>query len=168
MRHPALPLALLAAIPSSPAWADACATVKAAYDKLATAPAYRQSVAMEGTPPMQLVMIGDVLYITQDATKAGGWTKMPMAPGMRAQMMQQTVPDAAALTDCREVGPDTLDGAAMTVLEYRPPPIEGLDGGLQSIWIGEADGLPHRMKAVQDGKPIEVDLAFDGVTAPIP
>ena len=47
------------------ALADACETVKAAYDKPAVAPAYSQSVAMQGMPTMHMVTIGDTLYMDQ-------------------------------------------------------------------------------------------------------
>ena len=164
MRPTLLPLALLALAPAGTALADACETVKAAYDRLAAAPAVAQTVTMAGMPAMRMVTIGDTLYMDPGQ---GTWTTVPLQPGMRAEMMAETVPDASALTGCREVGSETLDGAAMTVIEYTPPAIDGTAMAPQTVWIGADDGLPHRMTAVQDGEPFEMRIGYEGVTAPV-
>ena len=82
-------------------------------------------------------------------------------------MMAETVPDASALTGCSEVGSETLDGAAMTVIEYTPPPIDGTAMAPQKVWIGADDGLPYRMTSVQDGEPFEMSIGYENVTAPL-
>ncbi len=144
--------------------ADACQTVLDAYTALSKAPAYRQTVSGPGAPPMELVAVGDTLYM-QDGES---WTKLPLQPGMRAQMMADIVPEAAALSDCVELGSETVDGVDATIYGYQPPPIEGVPGmGPQKVWIG-ADGLPRRMTAEGDDGTLEVRLSFDNVTSPIP
>ena len=146
------------------ALAGPCDDVKTAYDRLAVAPAVAQTVTMTGMPPMRMVTIGDTLYMDQGE---GTWITVPLQPGMRAEMMAKTVPDASALSGCSEVGSETLDGAAMTVIEYTPPPMEGMAPAPQKVWIGAEDGLPYRMTSVQDGEPFEMSIGYEGVTAPV-
>lgn len=155
---------LLLALFPAVASADACESVKAAYDKLATAPAYRQSMTMEGMPDMHMVMIGDTLYMEQTKDK---WTKMPLEPGMRAKMMHDLMPEASALKDCQDLGAEVVDGVAATVFAYTPPPIGGIEQGAQKVWVADADGLPRRMTAEQEGKPMEVTIGYEDVTAPV-
>ncbi len=158
-----LPL-LLAAMPVA-ALADDCQNaVKAAYDKFATTPAVKQTATIPDTPTLQMVMIGDVLYMDRGD---GQWTKLPLQPGMRAEMMQDTIPDASALAGCREVGTEALDGADMTVYEYVPPPLADENPGPQKVWIGVADGLPHRMTSEQDGQKLEMTMTYEDVKAPV-
>jgi len=157
-----VPAALAAALVPAAALADACETVKAAYDRFAAAPAYRQSVSLEGTGTVELVMIGDAMHM-QDGS--GEWTTLSLEPGMRAQMMEATIPDASALADCRELGAETLDGRETTVFEYVPPAMEGVDQGPQKVWV-DADGLPRRMTAVQEGSAVDVRIAYEDVSAP--
>jgi hypothetical protein len=165
MRPAVLPLALLALVPAGAALADACETVKAAYDRMAAAPALEQTMRLEGMPPMRMITAEGKLFMDPGD---GAWQAMPMDPAMRAEMMASIVPDAAALTGCAELGPETVDGVAMTVFEYTPPAFGGVQGGPQKVWIGDDDGLPHRMTAVEDGSAIEMTVVYDGVVAPIP
>lgn len=149
---------------AGPAAADACQTVLDAYLALARAPAYRQVVATPGAPSMEMITVGDTLFVKDE----GAWAKLPLRPGMREQMMSQMVPDAAALKNCEELGTETLEGVATTIYGYEPPPMDGVPAtGPQKVWIGE-DGLPRRMTAEQDGGTVDVTMSFDGVTAPIP
>ncbi len=149
---------------AGPAAADACQTVLEAYVALSKAPTYRQVVATPDAPPMEMVTVGDTLFVKDE----GAWAKLPLQPGMREQMMSQIMPDAAALKNCEELGTETLEGIATTIYGYEPPPMEGVSAtGPQKVWIGE-DGLPRRMTAEQDGGAVEITLSFDGVTAPIP
>lgn len=156
---------LLAALPAGASADDACTTVKAAFDRLATVPAYRQTVAMPGMPVIRSVSIGDVMYLDQGD---GAWRTVPLAPGMREQMMASVLPDAAALEGCGVVGTETLDGIETTVVVYTPPPIGGMAQGPQKVWIADGDGLPRRMTAEMEGGALEVTIAYDGVTAPVP
>lgn len=161
MRMTALILALVPAT----AMADDCQTiVKNAYDKLSVAPAVRQTLTMDGSPTMEMVMLGDTLYMDQGK---GGWTKLPLQPGMRQQMMQQTIPNASVLAECGEMGGESVEGRAMTIYQYLPPSIAGETPTLQKVWIGDDDGLPHQMTTEQEGAPMMMTLAYDGVTAPI-
>jgi len=155
---------LLAAAPAA-AFADACETVRAAFEKLATAPAVHQTVAIADMPTMQMVIVGDAMYVDQGA---GTWMKVPVNPGLRAQMLQETVPDASALKECREAGAEAISGVAATVFEYLPPSFAGETPAPQKLWIGDADGLPYRMITVSAGKSMEMTISYAGVTAPIP
>lgn len=155
---------LLVAILPGAAWAeDACETVKAAYDKLGTVAAYRQTIDLGDGAPMKIIVTEDAVFYDEGG---GAWTKIPLDAGTRAQMLGRTIPSAASLIDCRAAGSDTIDGAAMSVVEYTPPPIGDMAQDPQKVWIGDADGLPHRMTMENDGESLEVTLSFAGVKAP--
>ena len=144
--------------------ADACQTVLDAYVALSKTPAYRQTIDAPGATRMEMMAIGDTLYVKDE----GDWTKLPLQPGMREEMMSQMVPDASALKNCEEVGSESLGGVSTTIYAYEPPPIEGVpDTGPQKVWI-DGEGLPRRMTADQEDGRLEVDMYFDDVTAPIP
>lgn len=159
MRLPILS-AVLALSPAA-AFADDCAPVLAAYGKLAEVPAYRQVVAMAGQPGMETIAVGDTLYVQTH----GKWTKMPLPPGGRKQVMQQALGGTDGIKACAAAGADAIGGAAMTVHAYDPPAMGGFNTGRQKVWIGDADGLPHRM-ATEDGSTI-VEIAYEGVVAPM-
>ncbi|MER2509871.1 MAG: hypothetical protein ABTQ27_14115 [Amaricoccus sp.] len=164
MRRPCFFAAAGLLLGAGSASADACQTVLDAYTALSKAPAYRQTMSTPGEAPMELVTVGDTLYMKEGT----GWTKLPLRPGMREQMMASIVPDVSALKDCSELGSETLGGIGTTIYSYQPPPMDGVpDTGPQKVWIGE-DGLPRRMTVEQDGGTLEVVMSFDGVTAPIP
>jgi hypothetical protein len=165
MRPAVLPLALFALAPAGAALADACETVKDAYDRMAAAPALDQTMRMEGMPEMRMITAEGKIFMNAGD---GTWQTMPLDPAMRAEMMASIVPDAAALTGCAELGPETLDGVAMTVFEYTPPAFGGVQGGPQKVWIGDEDGLPHRMTAVEEGMSMEMTVVYEGVVPPTP
>ena len=150
---------------ASAAQADDCDIVFSAFEALANAPAYSQTVSMVEMTPMQSVMIGDVFYVNP----GDGWQKMTLAPAARVAMLKQFVPEAGSLSDCRKTGTETLEGQTMDVYFYVPPVPAGMEsfadaGGGQRLWVGVQDGLPHKMTA----KDFEMVIAFDGVVAPIP
>lgn len=157
-------LSLLLALAPAAALADACDTVKASFDRLATAPAVHQTMAIEGMPPMQLVAIGDNMYMSQDGSS---WMQVPLPPGGRAAQMETVMPDASALSDCREAGSEDIGGTATTIFEYLPPSFAGETPSPQKLWIGDADGMPYRMTTVVDGTAMEIGMVYEGVVAPI-
>lgn len=159
-----LGLCVLAGVAAAPARADDCATIYKALTDLASAPAVAQTIALAGqAAPMRSVAIGDAFY-TNDGT---GWTKLPLMPGGRLGMLQAMAPDSSSLTDCVSLGSETVDGRATTVYSYVPPVPKGMEGlagagGPQKLWIGDADGLPYRMKA----ETTEMTMTYEGVVAP--
>lgn len=154
---------LLFALAPATAWADACQeTVRAAFGALARVGAVDQTTTIEGMPTIRSITVGNTLYLDQGA---GHWTKVPLQPGMR---QKQPLPDAATLTGCAKVGRETLGGAHMTIYQYRPraPARARSEPALQTVWIGDADGLPHRMMTEQEGRPMVTTMVYKGVTAP--
>jgi len=91
---------------------------------------------------------------------------VPSPPGGRAAQLQTVMPDASALSDCREAGSEEVGGTATTVYEYLPPSFAGETPQAQKIWIGDADGLPYRMTTVVEGTPMEMSIVYEGVVAP--
>ncbi len=141
------------------ALADACAPIVAAYAKLAEVPAYRQVIALAGQEGAETIAVGDTLYV-----KSGGeWQTLPLPPGGRKQIMAQ-ITGAGELTDCAEAGADSINGAAMTKHAYQPPKMGNFPMSRQTVWIGDADGLPRRM-ATDDGT-TTVEITYEGVVAP--
>jgi hypothetical protein len=163
--HPisVLVAAAMAAATSLPARADVCAAVADAYGRLAAVQAYRETVSMPNLVTLEMVAIGDMLYVKQGLD----WQKVPLEPGMRAKMIKRIIPDAASLKACAAAGTETIDGQAMAIYDYTPPAVEGIgDPGPQRVWIGAGDGLPHRLLA--ERQKADIRLSFDGVKAPIP
>jgi hypothetical protein len=161
MRIAALALFVSAAA-SGPALAGACDDVKAAFDRLAAAPQVRQTIRMGDMPPMRMVALETALYLDQGE---GTWVTLPLQPGARAEMMAQTMPDASALRDCREAGSEQVEGIDTTIFVFLPPSFGGEPPTLQRLWVGE-DGRPYRMETTVDGGPMEMTMAYEGVTAP--
>lgn len=149
--------------PLSLARADDCQSVADAYDRLSKAPAYRQATSLGGTLLMESVIVGDDMYVKNDAK----WTKLPLGPGGRVQMQKSVIPGASSLKDCRRVGAETFQGRNAVVYDYTPPPMPGA-GALdpQRVWIAVDSGLPIRMTSQQ--QKTEVVISFDNVVAPTP
>lgn len=156
-----LPLALADASFARAGEAE-CQAVVAAFTRLAEAPAYRQTMKLPGVGTMEMAAIGETLYIAAD----GKWSKLPLRPGGRKEIMQQII-GSRPLANCEAAGSETVDGVATTVLAYRVPPIEGLTDqpSDQRVWVGDADGLPLRMVSA-DGT--EVSLSFAPFDPPVP
>lgn len=159
-----LPILIGLVLAAGPVRADDCAIILKAFETLAVAPSYSQTISMKDTPPMLSIAIGDVLYVNADDK----WQKVQLKPGGRLGILKTFVPDAASLKDCSANGSDTLDGKAMTTYTYTPPIPEGMEGlakgGPQTLWVGDADGLPYRMTT----EDIEMTMSYDAVTPPIP
>ncbi|MDO9416153.1 hypothetical protein [Pararhizobium sp.] len=157
---------LSGALLSTAANADDCETILKSYEALAATPSYSQTIVSKDSSKMQSVAIGDLLYLNADGT----WQKVQLQPGGRLGILKSFVPDAASLKDCTQDGSEELNGKAMTIYSYTPPAIEGMGdagkSGPQKLWVGNDDGLPYRMVAVNEG--IEMTIAYDGVAAPIP
>jgi hypothetical protein len=163
-QHLYLPLIFSLVLVTGPVRADDCAIILKAFETLAVAPSYSQTITMKDTPPMLSIAIGDVLYVNADDK----WQKVQLKPGGRLGILKTFVPDAASLKDCSANGSDTLDGKAMTTYTYTPPIPEGMEGlakgGPQILWVGDTDGLPYRMTT----EDIEMTMSYDAVTPPIP
>lgn len=144
--------------------ADDCAVIYSAFESLAAAPSYSQSVAMVDMPAIKAIVIGETIY-AHDGSK---WTKLGLKAGGRAGMLAQFVPGPGSLKDCRSAGADEVDGKAMTTYTYVPPVPEGMEqfapkDPAQKLWIGDADGLPYRMTA----EGMEVSFSFEAVAPPM-
>lgn len=160
MRLPRLIIAAALLAPAA-AHADDCAPIVAAYTKLSEVPAYRQVIALAGGQSAETVAIGDTLYVKSGSPD---WQRMDLPPGGRRQTVMQFL-DKDALKGCAAAGADTLNGAAMTKYGYEPPVMGGFTTARQTLWIGDADGLPYRMTS-DDGS-ATVEISYEGVVAPM-
>jgi hypothetical protein len=151
--------AVLVAAQAATARADDCAPIRAAYEKLAAAPAYRQIIKMPGQPPVEARAVGDMFYMRD----GDGWESVRMKPGGRAEMMSQVIGQDGGLSRCAELAGDAWKGAAMKVYSYQPPAMGDVPvGGPQTLWVGAEDGLPRRMTA----DTVELEISYEDVKAP--
>ncbi|MFK8250560.1 hypothetical protein [Ancylobacter terrae] len=149
---------------SVPARADDCPAIFKAFETLMKTSTYSQNIAMKEMSLRSIVM-GDVIYMNSDGT----WTKVALKPGGRQEMLKQFVPDGSHLKECAKVGTESIGGKAMTIYRYVPPVPKGMEGlpgaGVpQKLWVGDSDGLPHRLTT----DAMEMTISFEPVTAPIP
>lgn len=162
MRPFVLVLAILApAAAPLVARADDCAPVVDAFTRFADAPAVHEVVTSR-EETIEVVFLDGKMRMKHGGT----WQTVPTdddGEDIRKDMLD-TLKDG--LTGCREIGGDTLDGTAMTVYGYTPPPEEDGDAaGPQQIWIG-ADGLPYRMTGKVEDDTIDISLRYTDVVAP--
>lgn len=154
-------VAALLAVPGA-VRADDCAPVMAAFEAQASAPTLSQTMTMQGRK-MRSIFIGDTLY----AEMEGAWKTVQMKPGGRLGMMRGMLGMAGGLSECADLGTETLDGSKVRVLSYRPPAFPGAGpSGLQKIWVGVDDGLPHRLVGEEEG--LDAAFAYKDVKAPVP
>jgi hypothetical protein len=144
--------------------ADDCAAIYAAFEALAKAPSYTQTITMADMSAMKAIVIGETVY----AHDGSEWTKISLKSGGRADILAQFVPNAGSLKDCRSAGADEVEGKAMTTYSYVPPVPEGMEkfapkDPKQQVWIGDADGLPYRMTA----EGMVVAISFEPVAPPM-
>ncbi|WP_439528576.1 hypothetical protein [Pannonibacter sp.] len=148
---------------ASPVRADTCAAILKAFEALAAVPGYSQMVRMPDMPPIQSIAIGDVLYVNP----GDKWQKVTLKPGGRLGILKAVVPDAASLKDCAKAGADMIDGRSMTTYTYVPPALKGAESlakpGVQTLWVGDSDGLPYKMTDTD----IEMTISYSNITPPV-
>lgn len=145
------------------AMADDCAVVLGAYTKLADISTVRQTARMANGSTLEMIAVGDDLYLSGPT----GWKKMPGGGAERRKTMTAALSEKEKPTNCRALGAEVIDGVATTEYAYTPPPSPNAPSGEQQVWIGDADGLPHRMRAAAPGgQAMEMVLTYEGVTAP--
>ena len=143
-----------------------CQTIRASFDAVAAAPAYKQTIDMKAQGMvMEGVVIGDVIYMNPDGSR---WVKLPLKKGGRKGMLDQIM-SMSAISACAIARTETLSAGDMLVYDYMMAPPKGLPGAgdapaKHQIWIGTKDGLVHRL--VSEG--INVTLTYGAIEAPIP
>ncbi|MDR4308050.1 hypothetical protein IHQ68_15615 [Chelatococcus sambhunathii] len=138
--------------------ADAsCAPVISAFEKLASAPAYRQLTRAFGRKPMTSLAIGQKFYVQNE----GEWQALELKPGERQSMMKSAV--GAGMKDCVQKSDETYEGDAVKVYAYAPPKeLEDQGAGEQTVWVGAKDGLPRRIFSERS----EIQLSYGDITPP--
>lgn len=136
----------------------ACKPVIDADKARAAAPAWHAKKTMDGMN-MEIIRVGTEVYANMAGT---GWKKMP-APMAKTIVDAGNQADQYVVTDCRELGNETVDGVPTTVWSFRTkvedsPPVES------KVWIGTRDGLPYR----EEGEKHAGTTVYDGITAPSP
>lgn len=141
------------------AGAGPCDPIKAAYEKLAAAPAYRQTIKMAGQKPTETMAVGDTLYMNDGS----GWESLKLKPGQRLGLMLAVIGQSESLTNCAEQPGETMGGVAVKVYSYDPPAMDDRgQGGPQTLWVGADDGLPRRMRA----DTVELAISYEDVAPP--
>lgn len=152
---------LMAAVPPARALDANCLPFVNAADKSAHQPA-RQSVTelADGTR-MEAIVVDDVLYSKLN----GKWMKVRSGFwAMERELVADMRSGAIALTQCRTLGRENVDGIETTVIEYTmkmPGADPGVDPGASKVYVGD-DGLIH----AQYADSVRVRYRFHGVVAP--
>lgn len=160
-----LALGVLWAANSAAHAATECQPVFDAYDAQLKTPAMKKTVKTPGMKdPVELIITQDAMYTRVGA--AGTWSKNPMGAEVRAMMKAKTA-SPETISDCRKIGAQQLDGAAVTAYEITPTAATGnAPGEKLTVLIDDKTGLPVSETALKAGT--EAKLVYDGVTAPIP
>lgn len=148
---------------TGPALADeTCKTIFDSYTRLSEAPGYRQTVSLKGAVIAEQVMVGNDLYSKDGDT----WSKQSLGEGTRKALQTSIMPAADALRNCTAGAVEPVDDVQARQYSYSMPPVNGVgDLGPQRVWIGEDDGLPHRLVSEKQGT--ETRVRYDDVKPPL-
>ena len=152
-----------------------CAKVVAALQALGNAPHYHwivkaTSPARRRPMEREQIVIGDAVYMTPDE---GRWMRQQIARTERASRMADELARSPP-ADCRLAGTETLaaseaaaasetgDGAPMLVYDFRQGAAD------KRIWIGSADGLPHRFTSSEPPVTVTMRVDYAETAAPLP
>jgi len=141
--------------------ADGCAPILKAELATATAPAFRQYMALsEGKSERLLsVALGDTVYMAIGGQ--AGWQKMDRTEIIA---LAKDAADDADYRDCKSLGSETIGGADAAVYQFTmASKSDSFAPSRAKAWIG-ADGL-LRKQATDKGS---FRYEFDDVRAPIP
>jgi hypothetical protein len=110
--------------------ADDCPAVTKAFEAQQKRP-WRMS--FKGQEAM--IKVDGAAYMRQGDT----WVKMP------DNAVAATMAGDTTFTECRSIGPDTVDGMPMVGYEYKAVPKKlEMTPRAARVWIGTADGLPYK------------------------
>ena len=138
---PLLALMALVVTASAAALEPACETYLAAVEKSARQPA-RQSVTEAGGTRMQAIIVDGVLY----SDVGGKWRRHNDDFGKAEKALSTDIRSGRIRLDhCRRLGDETIDGAAMTVIEYALT-MPGAEAARSKAYIG-SDGLLYAQTA---------------------
>lgn len=150
--------------------AAACAAVERAAQALGEAERFHSKL-LARTPgrrrpkDVEQVVLGDVVYASSPAS--GRWVKLPLTAADRRSLSSAVV--AHPPRDCHEEGAADLQGAPMRVYAYRQD-LPGRDGAASlaqgRLWVGAADGRPHRYEGRHGEVRVVLTIEYDGVTPP--
>jgi hypothetical protein len=110
-------------------------------------------------------VIGDVVYASSPAS--GRWVKLPLTAADRNALSAGIA--ARPPRDCRDEGTAELGGAPMRVYTYSQdmPEREGAASvALGRLWVGVADGRPHRYEGQHGEVRVVLTFDYDAVTPP--
>ncbi len=117
--------------------ADAnCERIVAATVKRTAAPAFHQRQSF-GLFSRETVLFEGKLLMRD---KGGGWAPSPVS---LADIRAANRDLAKAVSACRRVGAETVDGIATEIFSFQVPGGDGKPVEAK-VWIGSADGLPYR------------------------
>ena len=123
----------------------------------------------------EVIIISTTTYLLAN----GAWTKsvvtatdaLSRTNARLATDTRQIDALAKAMRNSKVIGPDTVDGIAMTAYQYET---QARDGSItvNKVWIGDADHLLHKREYITEAKKLKgtVTYQYDGVKidAPIP
>lgn len=141
---------------------DTCNTIFDSYTRLSEVPGYRQTVTLKGAVIAEQVMVGNDLY----SKDGDAWSKQSIGEGTRKALQTSLMPTAEALRDCAAGAVEPVDNVQARQYSYSMPPVNGVgDLGPQRVWIGEEDGLPHRLVSEKQGT--ETSVRYNDIKPPL-
>jgi len=128
-----------------------------AADKSAHQPARQSVTELEDGTRMEAIVVDDVLYSKLN----GKWMKVRSGFwSMERSLVADMRSGAIALTQCKTLGRENVDGVETTVIEYTMK-MPGGDPGASKVYVGD-DGLIH----AQHADSVKVRYRYQGVRAP--
>lgn len=145
---------------ASPAFAleAACEPILKASETRMTQSAWHSINEINGTMRIEFIKANGQFFKGGD----GKWEKFPLNLDESERKLNARVrAGEVKLTQCKDLGSDTVDGVAVTVISSRQE-MPGAPASESKLYIGKADGLPYR----QVGDSVKVIYQYKGVVAP--
>ena len=150
---------LLAALQPALAFDAACEPILNASEAKLAQPAWHSVVETSGAKLEYLKLDGN-FFMNVD----GEWQKSPMNLDEAEKIAIRMIQDGSLkVSDCKDLGTDTIDGLDVTVLSYRSDAGDSSSGTVK-LYIGKNDGLPYK-SATDDGK-TTASIRYTNVSAP--
>jgi hypothetical protein len=157
-----IPAATLLLALCGAAAADECDAVIKSFVSAQALPGFDEKTTLtpEGKPAsaMEVLTLGDAVYM-----KIGDrpWRKQVITAAARQDMNKKLMATMGP-TGCAVAGNETVGGVSTTIYAYRQS-IGGKSIDVK-VWVGDSDGLPHKMLS----KASSASFAYDTIVAPIP
>jgi hypothetical protein len=145
-------------LPAAQAQDAACMPVLKATEALLAQSAWHSVSQLDAETKVEAMKVGGKFYSNIN----NAWMAMPMdLDAVSRKTVEQMRSGAIKLSNCKAAGDDTVDGVAVSKLEYHVE-MQGAPAADAVLYVGKSDNLPYR----QTGSEVTVTYKYKGVTAP--